>query len=130
MGGVVVEGEKELGTHAVVEHRHPARDGVIGPVVHGGGVVIGHRLSVHGQPGVVVHPQQPALAVKLVHVVQPQVDITLAVVVKEVQFQGVDQPPLLLGEPDDGYAVRPLLPQQGLGGEAVFGQIPGQLLIS
>ena len=54
------------------------------PLVHRALVVVGHHLTVDSQPGFLHISQQVSRLVEIEHIVQPQVDEALAVVVEEV----------------------------------------------
>ena len=66
MGMIVVKHQDQFRAAAIVEHRDPAGNGVVGPIVHGDSVVVGHRLPLNGQPAAAAVAQQGAVVIKSV----------------------------------------------------------------
>ena len=106
-----------------MEHRDPAGNGVVGPIVHGDSVVVGHRLPLNGQPAAAAVAQQSAVVIKFIDGIKSQVDIALAVIIEQIQLQGLYQPPLLLAQAQYWYAVRTGAPGQIFLRKPVLGEV-------
>ena len=110
---------------AVVKNGNSAGDAVAGAVIHGGFVVVGHRLLVDGQPGHFGGSQQVAVLVKVVDGVHTHVDVTFTVIVEQVGVERLHQLPLFFRQGDAAVG-----PDQIAGVKGIFGQILQSLLIA
>ena len=123
-----VEADQQLHPLAVEHGGDVAGDDSVAALAGGVLMVVGHRLAVDREPGVVLRGEEVAFLVEGEYVVIAHVDVAAAVVHEHVQIQALDQRPLLVGQGDDELARAVLRPGQADRVEAVVRKVGHRVL--
>ena len=128
VGVLRVEADQQLHPLAVEHGGDIAGDDGVAAFAGGVLMIVGHRLTVDREPGIVLGGEEVALFIEGEDVVVAHIDVAAAVVHEHVQIQPLDQRPLLVGQGDDQIAGAVLRPVQADRVKAVVRKIGHSVL--